>query len=91
MSNALDIGALAAAMRPRPLSPEQEELQRRLFLDAVAPIQQMKASLYSLYLPTIIVDSEGRLVSKAYPDEMLKMVKKLDEEIERIAASWRQP
>lgn len=90
-NEALDANDLAMKLMRRPLSPEQAEVERRLFLDAIKPIQQLKVQLYSLYLPTIILDSEGRLVSSAYPDEMLEMVKKLDEEIERIAASWIAP
>lgn len=91
MRRALDTAKIAAAMMPRPLSPEQAALQQRLFLEAIDPIQQMKVRLYSLYMPTLILDSEGRLISAAYPDEMQEMIRKLDKMIEEVAAQWARP
>jgi len=82
--------SLAAAMLPRPLSPEESALQKRLFLEAVEPIHQMKMHLYSIYLPTLILDNEGKLISAAYPDEMQDMIRKLDKMIEEVAAQWHQ-
>ncbi len=91
MSTSLDIGALSAAMLPRPLSPEEASRQRALFFTAIEPIQQMKLHLYSLYLPTMIFDGTGKLLSAAYPDEMQELIGKLDKMIEEIAASWSKP
>ena len=50
----------------------------------------MKLELYSLYLPTIIMDSEGRIVSQAYPDEMQKMIAQLDAAIQQVADGWQK-
>jgi hypothetical protein len=76
-----------SAMLKQARSPEWYAEQERLFRDAIKPIQAMKVRLYSLYLPTIILDSEGNLVSAAYPDEMQKHIAELDKIIEGIAAS----
>jgi hypothetical protein len=78
-------------MIPKPLTPEECEVQRRLFMDAVAPINALKMHLYSIYLPTIIMDSAGNLISAAYPDEMQEHIAKLDKHIEEIAATWPRP
>ena len=51
----------------------------------------MKVYLYSIYMPTIILDSEGRLVSAAYPDEMQAQIRKLDEMIQQVADQWQRP
>jgi hypothetical protein len=75
-----------SAMLKQARSPEWYAEQERLFRDAIKPIQAMKVRLYSLYLPTIILDSEGNLVSAAYPDEMQKHIAELDKIIEGIAA-----
>jgi len=87
----LDCSTLAAAMLPRPLSPEEAALQKRLFTKACEPINQMKLHLYSLYLPTLILDNEGRFISAAYPEEMQEMIRKLDKMIEEMAAQWQRP
>jgi hypothetical protein len=78
----------AAMMLPKPLTPEECEIQRRLFNEAIAPITALKVHLYSIYLPTVIMDSTGKIISSAYPDEMQEQIAKLDKIIEEIAASW---
>lgn len=78
-------------MAPRPKPPEWYAEQQRLFMDAIAPINALKVQIYSLYLPTIILDSNGNLVSAAYPDEMQELIKKLDEMIQQVADQWLQP
>lgn len=78
-------------MLPKPKSPEWYAEQQRLFLEAIAPITRMKVHLYSIYMPTVIFDSEGRLVSAAYPDEMQEQIKKLDEMIQQVADQWLRP
>ena len=88
MSPHFESGALSACLLPRPLSPEQAALQRRLFLEAVEPIRKMQMYIYSLYLPTIIIDSEGKLISAAYPEEMQAMIRELDKMIQQVADSW---
>jgi hypothetical protein len=65
--------------------------QERMFRDAIAPIQAMKVHLYSLYLPTLIMDSKGELLSAAYPEELQEKIKQLDEVIQQMAASWGRP
>jgi hypothetical protein len=78
-------------MLPRPKPPEWYAEQQRLFLDAIAPITAMKAHIYSIYLPTIILDSKGNLVSAAYPEEMQALIKQLDEMIQQVADQWQRP
>lgn len=68
--------------------PEWWAEQQRLFLDAIKPLNKLKVEIYSLYLPTLILDAEGNLVSAAYPEEMQALIKKIDEEIQRVADSW---
>lgn len=75
----------------RPLSPEEAALQQRLFQEAIEPIRKMQVYLYSIYMPTLIMDSEGKLLSAAYPEEMQAQVKKLDELIQQMAAQWQRP
>lgn len=80
---------IAARRGPRPLEWYAE--QRRLFMEAIEPITQLKLHLYSIYRPTLIMDSDGRLLSAAYPDEMLEQIKRLDEVIQQMADQWHQP
>jgi hypothetical protein len=54
-----------SAMLARARSPEWCAQQERLFRDAIEPIQAMKVHLYSLYLPTLIMDSKGELLPHA--------------------------
>lgn len=89
MNRALETAVTAMLKLAR--SPEWYAEQERMFKDTIAPIQAMKVHLYSLYLPTIIMDSAGNLVSSAYPDELQKQVAELDKVIEEIAASWLRP
>ena len=76
------------AIMPRPRPQEWYAEQQRLFLDAVAPLTRMKLELYSLYLPTIIMDSEGRIVTAAYPDELQSQIKQIDAAIQQVADGW---
>lgn len=80
-----------SAMLKMARSPEWCAVQERLFRDAIAPIQAMKVHLYSIYMPTLIIDSEGNLLTAAYPDELQEKVKQLDKVIEQIAAQWTKP
>jgi len=75
-------------MLPKPKPPEWYAVQERLFRDAVKPIQRMKARIYSLYLPTVILDSGGNLIKSAYPDEALVLIEQLDKMIQQAADSW---
>lgn len=80
-----------SAMLERARSPEWCAEQERMFRDAIAPIQAMKVQLYSVYMPTVILDSAGNLVSAAYPEELQEKIKQLDEVIQQMAASWARP
>lgn len=80
-----------SAMLARARSPEWCAEQERLFLDTIKPIQAMKAHLYSLYLPTLIMDSAVNLVIAAYPDELQEKIREIDAEIQRIADQWPRP
>jgi hypothetical protein len=91
VNSSLDRTALSMMLLKKPLTPEQIEIERRLFADAVAPITALKMHLYSIYLPTLIVDRAGDIVSAAYPDEVQEQIAKLDKLIEEIAASWVRP
>ena len=82
---------LMSALLPRPLSPDQAAIQQRLFLEAIRPIQNMKMHVYSIYFPTIILDSAGNLVSAAYPEEAQKLIADLDKMIQQVADSWQRP
>jgi len=80
-----------AALLPRPVPPEVAAAQQRLFLEAIEPIQRMKMDIYSLYMPTLILDQDGNLIKAAYPDEMLKLIAQLDEMIQQVADQWHRP
>ena len=79
-----------AMLLPRPHPPEWYELQQRLFQDAIKPITQMKMNVYSLYMPTIIIDSAGNVVSRAYPEEAQALIAELDKMIQQVADSWEK-
>ena len=76
----------AIESRLRPLGWYVE--QQRLFLDAIQPLTQMKVHIYSLYLPTVIVDSDGNLVRAAYPPEAQELIEKIDATIQQLADTW---
>ena len=73
------------------MSPEQAAMQKRLFLEAIEPITQMKLHIYSIYLPTVILDADGKLVSSTYPEEAQALIAQLDKMIEQAVASWQRP
>ena len=79
-----------ALMAPRQHPPEWYALQKRLFMEAIEPLTQMKLNIYNLYLPTTILDSEGNLIKSAYPEEAQALIKQVDEMIEQVAASWQR-
>ena len=83
------IKTAVAMLYSRPKTPEWYAEQQRLFVDAIAPITRMKMHLYSIYMPTVILDEKGALVSVAYPEEMQEQIKKLDALIQQMADQWK--
>ena len=77
-----------AALEPRRRPPEWYAEQQRLFLEAIRPMTSMKLYIYSIYMPTVIVDGAGNIVRGALPDEAQELIKKIDDEIQRAADSW---
>ena len=77
-----------ACIEPRRRPPEWYAEQQRLFLEAIRPMTNMKVYIYSIYIPTVIVDAAGNIVRGALPDEAQGLIKKIDDEIQRVADSW---
>lgn len=73
-------------LRLRP--PEWYAEQQRLFLEVIRPLTNMKVYVYSIYIPTVIVDATGNIVRGALPDEAQGLIKRIDDEIQRVADSW---